>query len=200
VDDPVVVPGGLAAALAACQADLPTVSKDGENPHYKTSFVSLDNLIASTRPVLSRHGLALTQFPTSHDTTGMPVLRTILLHAGSGESLEADMPLLGDLKSMQQLGAAITYARRYAWAAVLGVAAEADTDGEPAPPAEPEVKVISDQQRRRLFAIAKENDVPPAQLKDIVRQVTGVESTTKIPVELYDEIVGLVEQQEQVPF
>src|SRR5262245_40636920 len=128
--DEVILPGSLAAALVACQAELPAVSKDGENPHFKSRFVTLDELIDKTRPVLSRHGLALTQFPTLHEQTGAPVLRTILLRAGSGEEMQADMPLLVAGQTMQQLGAAITYARRYAWAAVLGVAAEEDTDGD----------------------------------------------------------------------
>jgi hypothetical protein len=147
----------LASALVAAQAAMPKVPKDGTNPHFKSRFVSLDSLIEKTRPVLNEHGLALVQFPTVSDL-GAPVLRTILIHGASGEQLQADMQLMVQNPNMQQLGAAITYARRYAWSAVLGVASEDDDDGnstqpQPAAPAA-KVKVITDEQRKRLFTIA----------------------------------------------
>ena len=75
------------------------------------------------------------QIPTYIDRGGegaIPALHTCLRHV-SGESWADTTPLyLGD-KTMQGLGAAITYARRYAWQSVLGIAAEEDTDG----PADP---------------------------------------------------------------
>jgi ERF superfamily len=185
----------LAAALVAAQAEMPAVGKDATNPHFKNKFVSLDNLIGETRQVLNRHGLAIVQFPTSNDL-GAPVLRTILLHIG-GERLEADTLLWPAGKSMQQLGAAITYARRYAWQSVLGVAAEEDTDGGPPPDQQP--RAISDAERKRLFAIADENQVDQEALRDIIKGVTGVPSTKSITSETYAQIVGLVEAQ-NVPF
>lgn len=121
----------LAAALVAAQADMPAVEPDAVNPHFKTKFVSLDHLIAKTRPVLNRHHLALIQLPATNDA-GLPVLRTILIHGPSGEQVSADAPLMLGKNDMQGLGAAITYARRYAWAAALGIATEEDDDGESA--------------------------------------------------------------------
>src|SRR5206468_3714580 len=62
---------------------------------------------------------------------GQPGLRTVLLHASSGEALESTVPLLLNGKhDMQALGGAITYARRYGWAAVLGIANDEDDDGQ----------------------------------------------------------------------
>jgi hypothetical protein len=58
---------------------------------------------------------------------------------------------------------------------------------------------ISDPQRRRLFAIATENEVGEDKLRALIEQVTGQTSTSAIPKELYDELVGLVED-EGVPF
>jgi hypothetical protein len=183
----------LASALVAAQANMPTVAKDAENPHFKSKFVSLDALIEKTRPVLNGHGLALVQFPTVSDL-GAPVLRTILIHGPSGEQLTADMALLVTGTTMQQLGSAITYARRYAWAAVLGVATEADDDGNSASP-----KVISDDQRRRLFTIAGKRSMEEPVLRDIIKGVTGSESTKTIPVDKYDQIVEII-QADDVPF
>jgi hypothetical protein len=90
----------------------------------------LDALIAATRPILNRHGLSITQWPcvTAKGDDGLaPVLVTRLSHVG-GEDREYGTPLYVEPKNMQGLGAAITYARRYAWAAALGIASEEDTD------------------------------------------------------------------------
>lgn len=190
----------LGKALVAAQKALPPVDKDGTNPHFHSDFVTLDNLIAKTRPVLNDHGLAINQFPSVSDL-GAPVLVTRITHV-SGESIEYPMALFLGKQDMQGLGAAITYARRFAWASALGIASDGDDDGntavqQAAPPAN--TGTISDAQRRRLFAIAGEKSVLPARVKEIVNQVTGSESTSAIPTGKYDEIVALIEA-EDVPF
>lgn len=128
------MPGTLAQALVKAQAEMPKVEPNARNPHFKSEFVTIDHLIAKTKPVLTKHGLAIVQIPvvTEHGH----VLRSILLHAGSDESIEADTPLLGTT-DMQKLGAAITYARRFAWAALLGISDETDDDGNTASKPEP---------------------------------------------------------------
>lgn len=119
----------LAEALVAAQADMPAVAPDAVNPHFRSKFVSLDHLIAMTRPVLNRHGLAIRQSPTHID--GQPALETTIHHV-SGEEASSVMPLLVSKSDMQGLGGAITYARRYAWAAALGICADEDDDGNQA--------------------------------------------------------------------
>lgn len=123
----------LAEALVAAQAELPcALGKDatGQIGNRSYSYLTLDKLIAETRPILTKHGLSIVQWP-SHIERGtegsIPALLTMLSHV-SGEEWQVPMPLYLADKSMQGLGAAITYARRYAWAAVLGIAAEEDTD------------------------------------------------------------------------
>jgi ERF superfamily len=191
-----VVWPSLAAALVAAQGEMEPVAKDQENPHYKSKFVSLDKLIEKTRPVLLKHGLAVTQLPCVSEL-GAPMLRTTVIHAGTGERLEADMPLFVSNQNMQQLGSAITYARRYAWAAVLGVASEEDDDGNTTVPP----KLISDAQRKRLFAIAKEHNLDEAQLRDVVYGVTRDKtgSTKTIPSDKYDQIIEII-RADEVPF
>jgi hypothetical protein len=90
----------------------------------------LDKLIEATRPILTKHGLAITQWPSwipRGEDAAIPSLATTILHV-AGEKVEVSMPLYLTDKTMQGLGAAITYARRYAWAAALGIASEEDTD------------------------------------------------------------------------
>jgi hypothetical protein len=197
----------LASALVAAQGEMPTVKKDEVNPHFNSKFMSLHGLIEATRKVLNKHGLALTQFPCTSDL-GAPVLRTVLIHGPSGERLEFETPLLMGNQNMQQLGSAITYARRYAWASLLGIAAEDDDDGNSAgtAPAKQQKKKdgppkITDGQRRRLFAIAAEHKIPEEQLRQFIADITGDPegSTASITVDRYDDIVALI-QLEAVPF
>lgn len=124
----------LAEALAAVQAELPAVDKDSVNPHFKSRFTSLDHLIAKTRPVANRHGVTVTQWPTFIVTDGIqPIhaLQTRVQHV-SGEFIEATMPLILGKADMQGLGSALTYAKRYMWAAALGVSTDEDDDGNAA--------------------------------------------------------------------
>jgi hypothetical protein len=116
----------LEQALVAAQTEMPAVEPDSVNPHFRSRYVSLDHLIAKTRPVLNRHGLAVTQEPTHIE--GEPALRTTVVHV-SGESRSSVMPLLLTKRDSQGVGGALTYSRRYAWAALLGVSADEDDDG-----------------------------------------------------------------------
>lgn len=123
----------LTEALAAFQAELPKVAKNKVNPHFKSRYASLEDLSAVVLPLLGKHGLAWTTCPTMTDT-GF-VLRYALRHA-SGESLTGDYPLPSNANP-QQLGSALTYARRYCLGAVTGVAPDEDDDGNAASNAKP---------------------------------------------------------------
>lgn len=120
----------FAKALIAAQRDMPAVEKDSKNPHYKSDFVSLDHLLAEALPVLHKHGLGIAQFPT-HNDLGAPTLTTILFHE-SGDELSLSMPLFLAKQDPQGQGSAITYARRYALSAALGISSEKDDDAEAA--------------------------------------------------------------------
>jgi len=134
----------LAEALIAAQAELPTaLGRDAANTDAGYRYMTLDALIAATRPILNKHGLTLTQWPTMVERAGgttdgtttamVPGLATVLLCAEDDSRMDFTMPLYLRDKDMQGLGAAITYARRYAWASALGIAAEEDTDAAPMP-------------------------------------------------------------------
>lgn len=117
----------LAEALLAAQIDMPAVDRDQTNPHFKSKFASLGNLLSKARPVLNRHGIVLVQAPTL-DEEGRFVLRTIFKHS-SGEALDFDAPLSPTKNDPQGQGSAITYMRRYVLAAALAIADQEDDDG-----------------------------------------------------------------------
>lgn len=129
--------GTLAEALVEAQKFMPGVKKSGSSHHG--SYVTLDEIIEKTRYALNSQGISIMQMPgvaQGENGEAMPILSTVLLHV-SGEQVSFDTPLFLQKKDMQSFGSAITYARRYAWAAALGIAVDNDDDGaaatKPAP-------------------------------------------------------------------
>jgi len=121
----------IAPALVKAQAELSDPVKDAKNPHFKSRFVSLKGVLDSIRPVLHKHGIAIVQ---AIDFDGeRPFVNTLLLHV-SGQFIESRCPVVSAKPNdPQAMGSAITYARRYAAAAICGVApADEDDDGESA--------------------------------------------------------------------
>jgi hypothetical protein len=133
----------LAAALAAAQAAMPPVVKDrvakiGPGREYR--YADLATILATVRPVLGAHGLALTQRTQIRGEA--IVLLTELRHA-SGEVLDSEYPVAAIGIKHQDMGGALTYARRYALCGLVGIAADEDDDGASAPapvvPVEPSI-------------------------------------------------------------
>ena len=117
----------LLEALLAVQAEVPTLPKDATNPHFKSKFTPLDTIVEYVGPILNKHGLVWSSWPTVNES-GDPALRYKLAHAESGEALEDTMSLLLVKSDPQGQGSAITYARRYALCAVLNLVADEDDD------------------------------------------------------------------------
>lgn len=119
----------LATALAAFQADLPTIRKtaSGQVPGRRDyKYADLADVNQEVLPKLAQHGLSYLCGPARADD-GTPVLRWELLHV-SGESRTGDYELPREV-TPQQMGSAITYGRRYTITAVTGVVADEDDDG-----------------------------------------------------------------------
>ena len=119
----------LAAALVAFQSELKPVDKNAENPFFKSSYMTLSNIMTKIQPILEKNKLAVVQMISSLD--GQTALRTRVLHE-SGEFIEDTMPLLLAKEDPQAQGSAVTYARRYALCAALGIVADEDDDGNKA--------------------------------------------------------------------
>lgn len=120
----------LAGALTKAQSALKPASKDGTNPHFKSSYATLQSVWDAARAVLTPNGLSVVQ--TFEDGEADCVkLRTTLLHS-SGQWISGVLTLKPTKADPQGAGSAITYARRYALAAILGIVADEDDDGNAA--------------------------------------------------------------------
>lgn len=113
-------------ALVAAIGELSNVPKTAANPYFKSKYAPLDAIIDATRPILLKHGLAISQTPLFME--GTAGVETTIIHKG-GHSTTTTLLLPLKDQSPQGVGGAITYARRYALAAVLGIASEDDDDG-----------------------------------------------------------------------
>lgn len=119
----------LAPALVAAQAAITPAEKDGVNPHFKTRYASLGAVMQAIRPALAANGLAVSQIIT-RDGDAL-ALETVLVHT-SGQFIGGVYPLRPTKQDPQGEGSALTYARRYALAGLLGVVADDDDDGNAA--------------------------------------------------------------------
>ena len=118
----------LATALAKAQAQVMGAKKDAANPFYKSKYADLGSVWEACREALTANGLSVVQLPGFEG--GEARLTTYLLHS-SGQWIAgtAGSPLVKH--DPQGVGSALTYLRRYALAAVVGVVQE-DDDGNDA--------------------------------------------------------------------
>lgn len=120
----------LASALTKAQGEMPAVKFNSTNPFLKNKYADLGAIIAAAKPVLAKHGLAVSQLSTSDDDR--IGVETVLMHQ-SGEFIASSLSMeIADEKgksSAQVAGSIITYLRRYALASILGMYADEDGDG-----------------------------------------------------------------------
>ena len=127
----------LAEALAKAQADITSPARNREvtvmkkaGGSYKFRYATLDSIIDHVRPHLTANGLWFVQ--TLENGDGKYRLVTTLLHA-SGQSIRSETPILLEKEVDNQVfGSALTYMRRYALTALLGIAADEDDDANTA--------------------------------------------------------------------
>lgn len=121
--------GKISADLAKAQSVLKNPGKDAVNPHFRNSYATLDAGLNICREALSKHQIALIQ--ATRIEGDILILETRLSHS-SGEWLEAEYPVCRFPAKPQEMGSAMTYAKRYALFSFVGIAGEDDDDGNAA--------------------------------------------------------------------
>jgi hypothetical protein len=127
----------LTLALSIVQGKMTYAVKDSANPFFKSKYADLESVWDACRSLLSENGLAVMQFPGEYYDGAMR-LTTIISHK-SGEFMSQEMSVPVTKPDAQGAGSALTYMRRYALAAVVGVV-QADDDGNAASSPKPVVK------------------------------------------------------------
>lgn len=231
--------GPLFAALAKAQKNILSSVKDQKNPFFNSDYSDLSDVWDVCRTPLADNGLCVIQLPAVQlDEMGTVVgviVETILGHEKGGSiSSKLYMPafppsrkgqpdqVVAGKPNAQSVGSAITYARRYALAAIVGVAPKGQDDdgnlstGLPLPEkthytapqrveTKPEVvqtasvpsasndTLISEAQAKRFHAIANHHGVHEDIVKSWLLSVHGYASSKEIPRSKYNEIIAQVE-------
>ena len=156
----------LAKALLNVQRTVQPIAKDAENPFTKSWYASLNSVMDACRAALIENDIWMCQHPVPVEQPNSLGLVTKLTHAESGQwqSSLAVVPL--PKADPQGMGSAITYARRYALTAMLGMVTE-DDDGEGAKngkkaPVRPKLPVIPpESQKSRQRDPSTANNISP---------------------------------------
>jgi len=193
----------LASALAKAQAELVNPEKSltatirsarpGERER-SFRYAPLSSGLDIVRRTLGQHEIATVQTTSIDKETGVVNLSTMLAHA-SGEWIASEWPVcaVGETANPQRMGAALTYARRYALFTLVGIAGEDDLDAPDLCAAPPTTNVGA-------IGAAGERGATPAAMTDNLRlpsrshgngRLRGAERTSSAPILSSDESAAL---------
>lgn len=187
----------LFTALSKLQGELELVSKARQGHGYK--YADLAECINTAKPFLLKHGLAVTQMLGSNEQ-GKQTMITMLTHE-SGQYISSEFVMVEAVLSggsgknpAQVLGSAITYQRRYAFAAIIGLAQEDD-----------DAASVSNSNQDRKRAKAQNQNINEQQIKEMseliaskgytVQQVCEtwkIQSLSAIPSSQYNNLINSI--------
>lgn len=165
--------GEISHALMQFQKDCPVLEFDGEaalkgtskagkDYEYKYKYLTFPKLRSDTKEHLAANNLAI--FQTTCSIDGQFNVVTTLSHT-SGQWIRGFYPVVADMKDPQKVGSAMSYAKRYAMSAILGVVAEADDDGNYGNQSRQERQEAAEQKQRQIEARLKEEKKKEATYK-----------------------------------
>lgn len=141
----------LFAAMGKAQGEFDVASKDKQNPYFKSKYADLESIVSAARPALKAHGLSFMQI-IRESIDGKNYLHTYLTHS-SGQWMRSRIRISPPKNDMQTFGSYLSYLKRYALAALLGVvSADEDDDGETAMAAD-----------RQIYAKGKSHQFNPGE-------------------------------------
>ena len=184
----------IAKALAQFQAEVRNPANTETNPFFKSKYAPLNDILNLVRPLLSKHGLSILQSPSGD---GQNVTVTTLIAHESGEWIESEpLTLKADKATAQGAGSAITYARRYALSAMLGISSEDDDDGNFASNTEKNKIVKTDKatpaQLKKLYAMANEKNIPGEEMKGLIKMHYNKDSSKELTKQEVSDLIDKI--------
>ncbi len=137
----------LHSKLLAFQKKGIKINKDAVNPHFKSKYASLTNILENITPTLNELGITI-----SHSIQWDKVITSI---SDGKETVTSDFPLFGS--KAQDFGSSISYARRYNLGALLNLDIDDDDDGNVAQEAQKVEKKWFNQPEFTAFMKVKDN-------------------------------------------
>jgi len=157
----------ISKALISAWGKIKVAKKQNDNPFFKSKYADFGSVVDACKTALLDNDLVVTQ-PTTI-INGQTALVTTLLHS-SGQWVRGVYPVNPIKNDPQAIGSAITYARRYALASIVGVVAEEDDDGEMA------------MGRGQTQPVIKAKPAPKIELEQPVETHTTEGNSEKSPV------------------
>lgn len=193
----------IAKALNKAQEQMDSVTKGVENTFFHSKYADINAYIQTAKKPLAENGLSITQL-VSNSPTGAPRVTTMLLH-DSGEYITSCLSLTPTANTPQGMGSAITYARRYALAAILNMGAEDDdandaskqTKSPVAKPTiatgKPEVPATTKQVQLVAILLPKKG-----RTHNVVYKKFGIDSLTKMTASQASQVIDALNQMPDV--
>lgn len=186
----------LATALSKFQGEITDVHKDKSGYGYK--YADLSQILFIARPLLSKHGLSITQLcGSAHDKV---TVETVLMHASGqwiSSIIEMGVEKGKGMSLAQAVGSVVTYARRYAFAAAVGLTQTDDdaavVEAEPVKPLKTKPKVNGDATNTdvhiEFMQLFTQSGQPPEKLQQWC-ETEGVDNVSQIPVKKVEEAIA----------
>lgn len=197
----------LAKALSQAQGKIENATKDTSNPFFNSKYADLAGVINVAKAALSENNLSVVQVSKFEDERWILVTR--LTHS-SGQWIEGYHPILSDKQNAQGFGSGMTYARRYALAAILGIAQEDDDGNGATDPNKKETKkldqkkvepkkeaidlkaLITATSMKQLVQYASDKKVKNEQMVELLSLMFGKKSSKEINNGEFSEIMQLL--------
>lgn len=154
----------LAAALAKAQGQIEGAKKSSSNPFFKSKYADLAECWNTCREVLTANEISVIQMPEEINENGRLNITTMLAHS-SGQYISSTLTMTVTKLDPQAIGSAITYGRRYALAAMVGLAQE-DDDGE---------KAMARQEKKDKKPVESPINITSVSENGAVRFINGVQ-------------------------
>lgn len=169
----------LFTALSEAQGEIQNAEKNSENPHFRSRYADLAQVLNTIRPVFSKHGLSLIQSP---EFDGVIASVTTIVAHKSGGFITGKASCVPRKQDPQGIGDSTTYLRRYSAASFAGISQE-DDDGESQshgkvtePKKTPEPPVVGEVKWEGEFIIKREEK--PFKASDGTHKIAWVYTTS----------------------
>jgi len=150
----------LSERILAIQSEIGALSKDLENPFFKSKYFDINQVVEQLSPLLEKHGVTVTQ-PLTH-LDGVAMIETIVESGSESRSYLFPLPAV---EKSQEMGAAITYYRRYCLQSYFLLQAE-DDDGngrkKPGKPPKAQTTTQKFEQAKKMIKNTKKEDISEA--------------------------------------
>ena len=187
----------ICKAFVKFQSEFKGMKPDSSNPFFKSTYISLDGILETVRPILAKNGLAVIQEATGDGD--YIFVKTKLIHE-SGQMIETEILKMKPQKNdPQSMGSCITYSKRYQLAALLGICECIDDDaniatyGNSSPEQSESTGKLSAKQVGRLLAIGLKAGIKEPEIKKVIKAEFGKDKIEDLSIEAYNSICSRLE-------